>query len=698
MSRAAPRRKAATYATDNPVVAVATANPPINPHDDDPLHVHALHVLLFDARLNALTARAANDRALQALLPNLSEEDAESLLYNFQTARRQDVTASPTAFTSEHETARRAFRSARRAVRLERSLTDLVAHLRQHGCHADARTPSRHSAAMLLSVMDKSRKHRIAHISAVENVLHDWPVDSLRAQSTFNVRDHVSALRSRLHLLHAETARAPAAHAPPADPISSSARSDSSQERGSDDLETNPFDPPSSRRRNASSSWRASSSPSTAQPDADYTSVPRRRAQTDDHDDYPHAHPYANPWPPNPHYYYLPPYGHPYGHFPPLYDATPLHFPLTDRLLRDTPSRAARFVPGVAPSFGRPRFPPTQPPYELRDNAARSSPRARISHPRGSSDDERAHSDSERDAPHTRRRDTPRREARAHADEQPRMTERMASRGKRAVSKIAGMVQAEGAGRIASAIVENAPGVPRNVRRMHRVTRAARVMTGREDDAPSGAELTANAVGYMLNRAKGSRSTRSGGSVSSRHSGSGREEGGVGRLASQALGMVTGRREEEEGGLGELASHVLQNMGGGHSGRRNSWHGGRQGRRDSRYGGRHGGSRYGREAGRYGSRYGGGMRYGGRRPHSRGRSDHGRTFYGMDSESEEDEGVLAQAMEFIQRHGGRDGVGADVLSQVGHLMGRRNSRDDNHGGRGEVMNLAMNMIGNMARR
>lgn len=67
------------------------------------------------------------------------------------------------------------------------------------------------------------------------------------------------------------------------------------------------------------------------------------------------GNPYATPWPPSPHYYYLPPYGHPYGHFPPMYDATSLHFPLTERLLRDTPSRLAG---GYKPSYNAARFEP----------------------------------------------------------------------------------------------------------------------------------------------------------------------------------------------------------------------------------------------------------------------------------------------------------------------------------------------------
>lgn len=54
--------------------------------------------------------------------------------------------------------------------------------------------------------------------------------------------------------------------------------------------------------------------------------------------------------------YYVHTYGHPVGHFPPLYYATPLHFPFKDSLPRDTTSRMANFIPGIAPSFDRPEY------------------------------------------------------------------------------------------------------------------------------------------------------------------------------------------------------------------------------------------------------------------------------------------------------------------------------------------------------
>lgn len=692
MSRATHGRPSGT-ATDNPVVAVATAHPPIVAHGDDPLHVHALHVLLLDARLNALSTRAANDRALHAVLPRMTVPDAERLLAEVARTRLRDTQPTTPVFQRDGAKAELVFRDARRAVRIENSLTDLLAHV--SAPNSNASTPGTRMIRAFDGVADASQKHRIAHLSAAESLVQGWPVtDGADVSSTFHVGQQVRALRARLRLLHAETAT----QGRVAEPASSSRSGlrDSvprAPPRASPHLPGNPFNP--------------------IFPDA--PPQPTASGNVDAVDPYAHAHPYASPWgggggggggcggggggdmlsgdappphlggtavghgrpwPPSPHYYYMPPYGHPYGHFPPLYDGTPVHFPLTERLLRDTPSRQARYEPGSTSLLHR--------------DAARVHVTELDSADNDRSDDDYSADDQERGRGRTResrrrrRReslspggaadDRHRAERQGSVTGQPRVRAR--SKSKRTVSRLADMVQGEGAGRIASVIMEKAPGMPRNLRRMSRVGRAVRVISGREDETPSGAELAANAVGYVMNKARDSGGGSSGGRRRRRHSVgssySGRhgrsEEGPVGRLASQAMNLVSGRRDESEHGLGGLASHAMQHY---MDNRRSG------GRRNSFGGSRHGQNRHDS----------GGGRHGRRRESSRR--------YASDSESEEGGGLMGQALQYAFQQG-RSGGSANMLSQVGKMVagaagGRQHSRD----GRGETVDMVMNALGEM---
>lgn len=382
------------------------------------------------------------------------------------------------------------------------------------------------------------------------------------------------------------------------------------------DVNRNIFDPPPpagaggfSRRSSAARLPRSRSMPPGGRP---MNSPPLTSATGEPQ--YSAAHPYAAPWPPSPHYYYLPPYGHPYGHFPPMYDGTQLHFTLTDRLLRDTPSRVAGYKPGVYPSYDSSYDRNAQGRSENhnQDNgelffeqpdqndgygsAPESTNKRRTTYdfgPRRRNGNDRRASDyyddyDEEDDRRASRRNPRTRRRRRNDDEGDEgmasdpgsrtrpSRKRSSKKDKSTMSRLADIVQSDDTRQFAGALLEHGGGLPRNIRRLRSMHKAVKTITGQEEEKPNKPSLAGQVAGMAMSGARRSKSargrrgrdsdddsvvTRGRGSRSRRNREREEEEnegGGVGELANKALGMAMGGKNGMNAeALGDLATGAM---------------------------------------------------------------------------------------------------------------------------------------------
>lgn len=654
-----------------------------------PPPLESLHLLLFDIRLTSLSARLANDRTLQAFLNRLPPLTLTDLFSEVQMAREQDIAASPRSLLPTEEAANAAFRSARRALKLEFRLSELLTDYRRgisaEGLAANGDDPSTgsslpHSVLVSLgTIIQTSDAHRRSHTTALRRALQSWA----QSEDSVHLRANIESLQARLAVLTSDMAAIASPGSSPSSPTSQHGMQSQSA-----DLGTNPFDSrgyeTGSRPllRSFSSSTLGATGQAARGPAARDSQAARSTASLSAAGRYDAAHPYGAPWPPSPHYYFLPPYGHPHGSFPPLYDSTPLHFPLTDRLLRDTPSRAAGFHPGSSsasnPSF-RPHVAPN-PAFEVGDIDEAPGPNAMAIRPVSTRPSKPVSGKRSSNALVANDR---RLAGHDQMEVAPVTNGRLASRrkivgkgGKKVASRLAYLAQSEGAGMIASAVFENAP-VPKNLRRWHSIGRVVNDWYGFDDHGPSKAELFTKGMGLMLNQTKRRHSfhagTRSAGISDDDDSDDG---GGLAQFASHAVGMMAGRGKRKSMGyaFGNFATDALQTFAqtkkGSRHKRRNSWSNGLRGR-DDRYDDRRGGRFDGDMLGRGG----GNVRHDyvdERRGPSRGGRGRRRNAYSDDEDEDGLPGLVSHAMQAMMSGKKRSGRGRSggMVSQIGDLVGR----------------------------
>lgn len=691
----------------------ATSPPP----DDALLRLYSLHLLLFDIRLTALSARLANDRALQALLYLVPPHILTDLFSQVLIAREQDVAASPRSILSTEDAASAAFRSARRALKIEFRLNEILAAYHpsvsrdQLGLSEDEDPnagPSLPQPTLesLDSILYTSGAHRRAHSKALARALRSWA----EADDSTSLRANIEALQARLAVLTSDTT--------PMATTKSASNSPTSQHQlhtHDANIDTNPFDPPTFAGATGPlfKSYSSSSLKPSAQTAHDRSlgamhdsaagnsHAARSTASLSAAAGYDASHPYGAPWPPSPHYYYLPPYGHPHGAFPPLYDSTPLHFPLTDRLLRDTPSRVAGFYPGSS-SASNPSLRPhvTSPSaFEVESPGPVPGRNAVAVRP--------TNMHLQKTAPRVRRSQTVVESEGPYEDEEiqtglngrPAGTRRkkMGKGGKKMASRLAYFAQSEGAGMIASAIVRNAP-VPKNVRKWHSIGRVVNDWYGFEENGPSKAELLSKGVGLMLKNSRRRHSFHAGSRSVDEDSDSEEEGNTIGRIASHAIGMVAGGNKGKKGNAwGNMASSAIHTFNQGNKSRkkqlrrRNSWNNGNDGHYD-RNGGAHDmhfeDARQGRGGGR--SEY-----YADER-RDMGHSRRGRRNAYSDDEDGGLEGMVTNAVQALMSTKKRTGRGRSggMIGQIGDLVGRGgyDRRSRGGGGPADAFEMAFKVL------
>lgn len=685
------------------------------PSSARPPPLESLHLLLFDIRLTSLSARLANDRTLQAFLNRLSPLALTNLFSEVQMAREQDIAASPRSLLPTEEAADAAFRSARRALKLEFRLSELLADYRRdisaEGIAANGDDPSvgpSLPSSVLVSlgtIIQTSDAHRKSHTTALRRALQSW-ADS---DDSVHLRANIESLQARLAVLTSDTAAIASPGSSPSSPTSHHGAQFQSA-----DLGTNPFDSrgyetgPKPLFRSFSSSTLGATGRTARDPAAHDSQAARSTASLSAAGGYDAAHPYGAPWPPSPHYYFLPPYGHPHGSFPPLYDSTPLHFPLTDRLLRDTPSRAAGFHPGSS-SASNPSFKPRVAPnsaFEVGDIDEAPGPNAMAIRP-GSTRPSKPVSgarSSKAVVANGRRLAENDQVVVAPTANGHRVVRRkqVTKGGKKVASRLAYLAQSEGAGMIASAVFENAP-VPKNLRRWHSIGRAVNDWYGFDDHGPSKAEIFTKGMGLMLNQRR--RHSFHGGTRSAGISDDEESEDGDGlaHFASHAIGMMAGRGKRKSMGyaFGSFATDAIQNFvqskkGSRHK-RRNSWSNGLRGRED-RYDDRRGVRLDGEALGRGG----GNVRYDyvdERRGPARGGRGMRRNAYSDNEDEDGLPGLVSHAMQAMMSSKKRSGRGRSggMVSQIGDLvgMGKGDRRSRKGEGPAEAIETALKVLGKL---
>lgn len=680
------------------------------PANDRPPHLESLHLLLFDIRLTALSARLANDRTLQAFLTRLPPPMISALLAEVEIAREQDIAASPRSLLPTEEAADAAFRSARRAFKIEFRLNEMLAAYRREipAVGEDSNIGSslpQSTLDLLTSVIQTSDAHRKSHSTALRRALQSWA----ESDESANFRTNIETLQARLAVLTSDTTCITSPGSSPDSPNSLH-----QLQSHSADLGPNPFDHPDTKQETKPMfrSHSVSSLGLRAQarahgdgndPDVYDSQGARSTASLSAAAGYNPSHPYGAPWPPSPHYYFLPPYGHPHGSFPPLYDSTPLHFPLTDRLLRDTPSRVAGFRHGSStaskPSL-RPHVTPNS-AFEAGDIIESPSPKAMAVRPYPENTVSGARPSralTTTGGGHGRSGQV---ETVVGPNGQPAQVRKRSSKNsKKVMSKLAHLAQSEGAGMLASAIVENAP-VPKNFRRWHSIGRVVNDWYGFDDEGPSKAEMFTKGMGFMLSQTRRRHSfhagTRGGGHTEDSDSDEG---GGLGELASHAIGMMAGRGKRKSKGyvIGNFATDAIQTFAHTRKGqhrRRNSWSNGLRGR-DDRFGDRRGVHRGDHFDGNMHGQ-GGVMRHNfvDERRERLGRNGRNsrRNAY---SDDEEDglPGLVSHAMQALMNTQKRTGRGRSggMMSQIGGLVGRGDRRSR---GPAEAVETALKVLGKL---